>query len=235
MEDVKFNLKNSYFSSENPVLQVALDYGYLWEAEKTARIVHEEMRGLEYICEAGTPLIKNEGLKKVIPSLRNIVGYNTKIVADLKTMDTGAFEVELAYNAGADIVSIAGVSEKETIFSALEKAREYNVSLMIDTIGVENIRGRLEWIINKIKRHNLILEYHIPIDKQTSMQDFSLIKEIYDESGIIIAAAGGLDEHIIPRVVSYGAKICVVGGAITHPKNRTSRQALREIKKKIYL
>ena len=73
---------------DRPVLQVALDFENLSRALPAAR---EAVEGGADWVEAGTPLIKSEGLdavrelKKAFPDRR--------IVADMKLMDTGAFEV----------------------------------------------------------------------------------------------------------------------------------------------
>jgi 3-keto-L-gulonate-6-phosphate decarboxylase len=222
-----------------PILQVALDCVHLAKARQLAGILEQELSGLTYLCEAGTPLIKNEGLKKIIPALRAVVGKKTKVVADLKTLDTGAMEVELAHKAGADIVGISGAAEYETIDAALSKAKEYKIPIMIDSISTESIKGRLDWIIERIKSYNqqdglAIFEYHIPIDAQKKSGDFSRIREICTQSGIPVAAAGGLDENSIPEILDYGAKICVVGGAITRPDNRSTREAIRKTRDAIY-
>jgi len=218
-----------------PILQVALDCAHLAKARQLAEILEQELSGLIYLCEAGTPLIKNEGLKNIIPALRAVVGKNIKVVADLKTLDTGALEVELAHKAGADIVGISGAAEYETIDAALSKAKECKMPIMIDSISTENIKGRLDWIIERIKHYNqqeglAIFEYHIPIDIQKKSRDFSRIREVSTQSGIPVAAAGGLDENSIPEVLGYGAKICVVGGAITRPDNRSTREAIKKIR-----
>ena len=222
-----------------PILQVALDCVHLAKARQLAKILEQELSGLTYLCEAGTPLIKNEGLKNAIPALKTIVGKSTKIVADLKTLDTGALEVELAHKAGADIVGISGAAGCETIDAALSKAKECKMPILIDSISTENIKGRLYWIIERIKSYNhqdglAIVEYHIPIDAQKKSRDFSPIREICTQSGIPVAAAGGLDENSIPEILDYGAKICVVGGAITRPDNRSTRKAIRKIRDTIY-
>jgi 3-hexulose-6-phosphate synthase/6-phospho-3-hexuloisomerase len=220
---------------EKPILQVALDYSKLIDAAVKAYTIHDELNDVEYILEAGTPLIKYNGLVNVIPMLKDIVGDDTCVLADLKTMDTGAFEVQLACNTGADLVAIAGAAEEETIEAALIKAEELHTPVMIDSIGVRNIKHRLDWIIDRIKDYegNAILEYHIPVDKKDN-KDFSIIKEIYESSGIPLAAAGGLDENTVVEVLEYGAKICVIGRAITQPINRTPEEAIRKIKEAVY-
>jgi 3-keto-L-gulonate-6-phosphate decarboxylase len=225
--------------NKKPILQVALDFEHLVDAEKIARILQQELSDVEYFCEAGTPLIKNEGLKTVIPRLRSIVGAQTKISADLKTLDTGAFEVELAHKSGADMVGISGIAEEETIDAAFENAKNFKMTAIVDSIGIMNINGRLEMIEDKISSYirkggDAILEYHIPIDIQTKRMDFSKVREIYERSHIPIAVAGGLDERTIPEVLNYGASVCIVGGTITRPKNGTPEEAIRKIKKIIY-
>lgn len=225
--------------SRKPILQVALDFEHLVDAEKIARMLRQELGDVEYICEAGTPLIKNEGLKSVIPRLRSIVGAKTRISADLKIMDTGAFEVELAHTAGADMVAIAGTAEEETIEAAFEKARSLKMTAIVDSLGIMNMNGRLEAIENRISGYieeggDAILEYHIPIDAQARTRDFGQIRKIYERAHIPVAAAGGLDERAIPEVLNYGASVCIVGGAITRPKNGTPEEAIRRIKKVVY-
>lgn len=66
----------------------------------------------------------NEGLRAVkeikaeFPSL--------KVLADLKIMDAGRYEVMKASEAGADIITVLGVSDDSTIRGAVEEARKQN-------------------------------------------------------------------------------------------------------------
>jgi 3-hexulose-6-phosphate synthase/6-phospho-3-hexuloisomerase len=226
-------------SDRKPTLQVALNFEHLADAERIAGILQRELGDVEYACGAGTPLIKNEGLRTVIPRLRSIVGPKTKIAVDLKTLDTGALDVELAHEAGADIVGIAGIAEDETISAAFAKAKSLKMKVIVDSIGVMRIDGLLESLEDKISLYireggDAILEYHIPIDLQTKTRDFSQVRQIYERSHIPIAAAGGLNEHFIPEVLNYGASVCIVGRAIIRPRSGTSEDAVRRIKEAIY-
>ena len=73
------------------------------------------------IVEIGTPVVINEGLKAVkeikeaFPSL--------KVLADLKIMDAGAYEVMKASEAGASIITILGATDDSTIKGAVEEAK----------------------------------------------------------------------------------------------------------------
>jgi len=60
------------------------------------------------IIEAGTPLIKQEGLR-IISILKECFPEKL-ILADMKTMDAGGLEAKLAYDAGADLVTVLAVA-----------------------------------------------------------------------------------------------------------------------------
>ncbi|MFO7915709.1 MAG: orotidine 5'-phosphate decarboxylase / HUMPS family protein, partial [Candidatus Krumholzibacteriales bacterium] len=84
--------------------------------------------------EAGTPLIKSEGIE-IVRILRETFPQKT-IVADLKTMDTGALETEMAAKAGADIVCVMAASDDSTIKEAVASAHKYGTKIMVDLLGV---------------------------------------------------------------------------------------------------
>src|SRR5207247_296676 len=84
--------------------------------------------------EAGTPLVKSEGIEVVRQLKKSFPGKT--IVADLKTMDTGAFEVEIAAKAGADVITVMGVTDDATILEAVRAARRYGSKIMVDLMRV---------------------------------------------------------------------------------------------------
>ncbi len=170
--------------------------------------------GIDWI-EAGTPLIKSEGME-AIRELKHIFP-DKKIIADMKTMDTGDFETEMASKAGADIVSILGASDDSTIKEAIKAAKKYNSEIMIDLINVKNKVDRAAEVQKMGAKYVCI---HVGIDQQMKgenpLQD---IKDVKEAVNITIATAGGLNSENIPDVVSAGADIVIVGGAITKASN----------------
>src|SRR2546428_12858593 len=114
-----------------PVLQVALDHMHLKRALLAAK---EAVEGGADWLEAGTPLVKSEGIE-VVRQLKKWFPGKT-IVADLKTMDTGAFEVEIAAKAGADVITVMGVTDDATILEAVRAARRYGSEIMVDLMRV---------------------------------------------------------------------------------------------------
>ena len=121
-----------------PILQLALDFVDLQRALKNAK---ESMVGGVDWLEAGTPLIKSEGLQS-IRELRRLFPSAT-IVADMKIMDAGRAEVEVAAKAGANIVDVLGAASDATIRECIEAGKNYGAKIVVDMIAVgDPVPGR---------------------------------------------------------------------------------------------
>jgi 3-hexulose-6-phosphate synthase len=65
------------------------------------------------ILEMGTPLIKIEGARQVVPAFRNRFP-RALLLADLKTMDGGAGEAHVVFHGGGNIVDFLALSGVDT-------------------------------------------------------------------------------------------------------------------------
>jgi len=204
------------------ILQVALD---LLNEHRAIAIAEDAVRGGADWLEAGTPLIKSEGMD-IIRKLKETFPGKT-IVADMKTMDTGAFETEMASKAGADIVVILGVSDDSTIKDAVKSARKYGTKIMVDLIGVKDKIKRAKEL-EKIGIDYLCI--HVGIDEQMiGKKPLENLKKIVKHTDIPVAVAGGINSETAPDMIKAGASIIIVGGAITKAKN--VEKATKQIKK----
>ncbi|HUL61726.1 MAG TPA: 3-hexulose-6-phosphate synthase, partial [Methanocella sp.] len=205
-----------------PILQVALDEVELARAVQIAREAVDG--GADYV-EAGTPLIKSEGMDAVRTLKKAFPGH--AIVADMKTMDTGAIEVEMAAKAGAAIVSILGASADATISDALRSARKYGVRLSVDLINVPEPAARAA----RLQEMGVdMIGVHVGIDQQMTGQDpLDVLRKVRGAVSVPIAAAGGLDARRAAAAVALGADIVIVGGNIIRSKDVTgATRAVRE-------
>ena len=197
---------------EEPILQVALDLRELKDALRIGKL--SNFGGANWI-EAGTPLIKCEGVEAV-RELRKMFPDGI-LIADLKTLSNSAEEVGIAAQAGADIVGISGASNDSEIEMAVEKAREIGVYIMADLIALADPVSRAREL-EKLGAD--ILEFHISIDKQLRSDyakiPFPLVREVCDSVHIPVAVAGGMKAGTAPLALKSGAKVVVVGGGITH-------------------
>ena len=190
------------------ILQVALD---LLELKRAVEIGKESLEGGADWLEVGTPLIKSAGMN-AIRTLRDAFPDVT-IVADMKTMDTGAIEVEMAAKSGASVVSILAVADNAVIAEAIKSARKYGVAVMVDLINaVDPVRRAKEL-------EGLGVDYvcvHVGIDQQMQgMDTLNLLKVVSAELNTPLAVAGAVDAELASEAVNLGADVIIVGGNIT--------------------
>ena len=207
-----------------PILQLALDFINLDRALKCAE---EAVKGGVDWLEAGTPLIKSEGLNAV-RKLREKFPKKT-IVADMKIMDAGRTEVEIAAKAGANIVCVLGAASDATIKECVEAAHNYGAKIQVDLIAIKDAKIRAK----EIEKFGVdYIGIHCAIDDQMKGDSpFKELKEISKNIKLPIAVAGGINSETAPDAIKAGASIVIVGGAINKAKD--AKKAARNIKESI--
>ena len=207
-------------------LQLALDFLNLKRALQVAK---EAVKGGIDWLEAGTPLIKSEGLDAVRELRKHFP--KTTIVADMKIMDVGRIETEIAAKAGASVVCVLAAASDATIRECVEAGINYGIKVEADLIGIKEA----ELIKRAREMERLGVDYigvHISIDEQMKGKDpFSRLRKVAKVVNIPVACAGGINSETAPLVKKAGAEIIIVGGAINKASNPTL--ATKTIKKAI--
>ncbi len=205
-----------------PILQVALD---VVELKRAVEIGKEALEGGADWLEAGTPLIKSEGMNAVRELRKN---FSCPIVADMKTIDVGNVEVEIAAKSGADVVAVLAISSDVTLQEARRSASKYGCRLMADLIECRD----------PVKRAKEIEDYvdyicvHVGIDQQMAgMDPLQILEEVVEEVSVPVAVAGGLDAERAAYCVSRGADIVIVGSNIV--RSRDVKKAARVVREAI--
>jgi len=205
-----------------PVLQLALDFVDL---PRALRVAEEAVAGGIDWLEAGTPLIKSEGLQAV-RELKARWPHLT-IVADMKTMDAGRAEVEYAAKAGANVVGVLGAASDATIRECIEAARNYGAEIIVDMVQVPDVVTRARAVEEMGVSY---IGIHIAIDEQMQGKTpWDTLGEVARAVSIPVAVAGGINSETAPLAIQAGASIVVVGGAITKAADATAAtQAVRK-------
>ena len=207
----------------NTLLQVALD---LISIEDALRIASTARVNNADIIEAGTLLIKAYGMQ-AIRSLKQICP-DTPILADMKILDNGMKEVELAVTSGADIVTVSALASDKTILDAVLTADKYDAKVMVDFMYVTNPLDRALMLcergIDYICIHasppssssSAIVTTNITEEKYYDIGDsIKVVKSLSSSCNIPIAVECILDEEsYICDFVRAGASIIVVGSSI---------------------
>lgn len=180
------------------------------------------------LVEAGTPMIKREGIGAV--TRLRAASPGKLIVADMKTMDAGEYEAELAFDAGADLVTVLGCASDATIAAAVAAAERQGKQICVDLMGVRDKPARARALASLGVAY---LGIHAGTDKSRTGKsrpagDFAAVA---GATNLPLCVAGGISPATIADVLASNPAIVVVGSAIvgaTNPADvaATLKQAL---------
>lgn len=188
-------------------LQLALD-GALTDSLAVLEQAHAHVD----IVEIGTPLVFREGMRAA-QTIR--AAYpDACLLVDLKIMDAGEAEADIAFSAGADIVTVLGLGGDETILGALASAEKHAGQVMIDMMAVPDSVARAAKLI---ELGCDLLCLHTAHDQQarrgSPWRQLARLRAAYPELGLAIA--GGVSLALLPQILPLQPQIIVVGSAIT--------------------
>jgi len=207
-----------------PMLQIAMDYIALPPALAMAMKVASEVD----IIEIGTPLCKAVGLD-AIRAMRDLVGPDKLILADFKSPDVGGLEAKMAFDAGADMMTVIGGAALATVESALEAAKTAHKEMLMELTGVRDIVARAkEWRQIGVER----MVYHRGWDEQTFArqwveEDRTVIRQLID-MGFKITVTGGITKPLLPFFQPLAVSVVICGRGIREtPDPRQSAHEFR--------
>ncbi|HZX50012.1 MAG TPA: orotidine 5'-phosphate decarboxylase / HUMPS family protein [Candidatus Paceibacterota bacterium] len=159
--------------------------------------------------------------------------FNPYVVADLKMMDRGATEVEIAQDGGADAAVALGHAPIESLDAFIAHCSDVGLDSMIDMMNVEfplSVLRKLKSPPNVVLLHRGVDEEHYNRQKQLPLHEIRRIKSNYDT---LIAIAGGDTHREVQSAIFNDADIVVVWKSFFHSTQHTAQLAeefLREIK-----
>ncbi|MFP3155646.1 3-hexulose-6-phosphate synthase [Lachnospiraceae bacterium ZAX-1] len=202
-----------------PKLQLAIDDLNYMDALK----LMQQIQPYVDIIELGSPFIMEYGMEAVRNFRKQFP--NNEILADLKIMDAGYYEAELAFKAGADYVTVLGVTDLLTIKGCQEAANAYGKNIYVDMICVEDLLKRMKEV-ESIGVHGISV--HIGIDQQAAgkkpIDDLKII--VKHRTNTVVSVAGGIKSSTIPMYIAAKADVVIAGGGICHCQNPTKEAEL---------
>jgi len=204
-------------------LQLALD---IYDIPQSLEIL-KDLHDVVDIAEIGTPFIIRDGVhavkavKDAYPDLC--------VLADLKIMDGGYDEAKMAFEAGADIVTVLAAAEDITIQNVVKAGREFGKEVMADLIAVPDMKKRA------IELDSFGLTYicvHTAFDIQhtgrSPLEDLKVLKNVVKKTKA--AVAGGVKLATLSEVVAQQPDIVIVGMGIS---GQTDRRGVAQKMKQI--
>ncbi|MDF1499927.1 MAG: orotidine 5'-phosphate decarboxylase [Anaerolineales bacterium] len=193
-----------------PIIQCALDYVNLPEAMAMAY----QVQGAVEALEIGTPLCKAEGMRAV-NTIRALCPGKI-ILADVKTPDVGGLEAKIAFDAGADWMTVLGAAPLDTLRLALEEADSRpGHEVLVELTGIKDVLAQAAiWREVGVER----MVYHRGWDEgnlsrtwdESDRQAISALIEM----GFTMSVAGGLELETFSFFEGLDIAVFIVGRAI---------------------
>ncbi|MCI7480504.1 3-keto-L-gulonate-6-phosphate decarboxylase UlaD [[Pasteurella] aerogenes] len=214
-----------------PLLQIALDSPTLekalWDAKQAENSVD--------IIEAGTILAFGEGMKGI--AVLRALHPNHIIVCDLKTTDGGAMLAKMAFEAGADWLTVSAAAHPATKAACKKVADEFNAQhpnakvkkeIQIEIYGNWSLEDAKAWVESGITQ----AIYHRSRDaelagKTWTTEDIHLMQKLSD-LGIQLSITGGIipeDIHLFKEIKNV--KAFIAGRALVGEKGQETADKLR--------
>ncbi len=215
-----------------PLLQIALDSLSLEKAVSDAK----NAEALVDIIEIGTILACAEGMKAV-KTLRALHPDHI-LVCDLKTTDGGAILAKMAFDAGADWLTVSAAAHPATKAACKKVADEINAEnkelripkeIQIEIYGNWTFEDAKEWVDLGVKQ----AIYHRSRDaelagKGWTEEDIEKMKKL-SELGLELSITGGIvpeEIHLFKDIKN--AKVFIAGRALVGEKGKETAEAIRK-------
>jgi 3-hexulose-6-phosphate synthase len=189
-------------------LQLALD---------TPDLTHElELAGhvAAYVdaIEAGTPLLIREGIRAVRELRRRHRGR--PIVADIKVIDAGEPIAELAFAAGATVVTVLGSAPDSLIERVVRTAVRYEGQVMADSLSVTDLPSRARELRGLGVDSICINRRGFKREKLSREEKLRQLNELIAPIELPVFLAGGIDLAELTLLRSLPLAGVIVGAAI---------------------
>lgn len=214
-----------------PLLQIALDSLSLEKAVVDAK----QAENVVDIIEVGTILACAEGMKAV--STLRALHPNHILVCDLKTTDGGAILAKMAFEAGADWLTVSAAAHPATKAACKKVADEFNQAhpelkvkkeIQIEIYGNWTFEDAQQWVNSGVKQ----AIYHRSRDaelagKGWTEEDITKMKKL-EELGLALSITGGIvpeEIHLFKDIKN--AKVFIAGRALVGEKGKETANAIR--------
>lgn len=169
------------------------------------------------VIEAGTPLLIREGIRSVRELRRRYRGR--PVVADIKVIDAGEPIAELAFAAGASIVTVLSVASDEVIAKVVRSAKRYDGEVMADSLGVADIPARARQL-RELGVSSLCINRR-GFEKSDANRETKTaqLAELVGRIDLPVYLAGGIDHEELMLLRDLPLAGVIVGAAIAEAPN----------------
>lgn len=205
-----------------PFIQIALDQTQFDKAQVVANNVHSFVD----IIEVGTILAFAEGMNAV--SVLRKAHPSHIIVCDMKITDGGAILSRMAFEAGADWLTVSAAAHIATIAACKKVADEFGREIQIEIYGNWTFDDAKKWVDLGIRQ----AIYHRSRDAELAGVGWTHddIEKMHQLSalGLELSITGGIVPEDIKLFSGIKAKAFIAGRALAGEQGKQAAEELRE-------
>jgi 3-hexulose-6-phosphate synthase len=168
------------------------------------------------VIEIGTPLVIREGMLAA-RTLRDAFPQ-AALLADLKIVDAGEAEAEIAFEAGCRWVTVMGIAPDATISGAVTAAEAAGGYVLADLMQVADPERRGRALLD-LGCHALCVHtaYDLQAGGGSPLADLAALRAALPRAPL--AVAGGIGPDTLDDILAYAPHTVIIGGAITRAAN----------------
>ncbi|SIO95782.1 3-keto-L-gulonate-6-phosphate decarboxylase UlaD [Vibrio spartinae] len=205
-----------------PMIQIALDQTNLTSAIEVAHRVESFVD----VIEVGTILAFAEGMNAVRTLRHNHPDH--LLVCDMKTTDGGAILARMAFEAGANWITVSAAAHIATIDACKQVADEFGGEIQIEIYGNWTMADAKSWVDLGITQ----AIYHRSRDAELAgvswtPGDLDKMRQLSD-LGLELSITGGIVPEDLYLFEGIKAKTFIAGRALAGEKGGETAAALKE-------
>lgn len=204
-----------------PMIQIALDQTDL----TLALAVADNVESFVDVIEIGTILAFAEGMNAV----KTVRERHPKhiLVCDMKVTDGGAILAKIAFEAGADWITVSAAAHIATIAACKKVADQFGGEIQIEIYGNWTLADAQAWVDLGITQ----AIYHRSRDAELagvgwSDDDLTKMRQL-SELGLALSITGGIVPEDIHLFKEIKAKAFIAGRALLGDSGKQAAEALR--------
>lgn len=205
-----------------PMIQIALDQTQL----EPVMVVAKNVANYVDVIEVGTILAFGAGMEAVRKLRKE--HPNHILVCDLKTTDGGAILAKMAFEAGADWLTVSAAAHIATVAACKKIADEFGREIQIELYGHWTYDDAKAWRELGIKQ----AIYHRSRDAELAgvgwtEEDLVKMRKLSD-LGLELSITGGIVPEDIHLFAGISTKTFIAGRALAGENGQETAAALRE-------
>jgi len=185
-----------------PLLHVSIGS---FEIQDAIKLANKAFLSGADVIEISNSLLKRHGYQ-IVSDIRKYIP-KVKIYVDTKIIDNLEEESKMAYEAGADVISVHSSIDEDEILGELSYIRKLGLELSIDLTGVKDILGKILSISYLTPDYFYYkVPYQISKDLKNHPEVFRIIKDLVRISSAPIIVAGLFNTEDYSLCVRLGVR-----------------------------